>query len=147
MDLKPSTPSPRWELWSWKDEKHYYQTTTPASEITFSIDVRPGGEGTVAISYLRSKMYDLGRVTCRVGKQSRSVDGHWERSVSVAQYVVASLTRSLRRVRLTRCFSSNRRTAIIAERLPPGTHELRCRTPDRPVKGRNVFRLIGVLSR
>ncbi|ORY85303.1 Isoprenylcysteine carboxyl methyltransferase family-domain-containing protein [Leucosporidium creatinivorum] len=122
-DLQPSTPSRGWKLWDWKDEKFYWQVKTPSSEATFDIEVRKGGEGIIAISYLRSKAYELGRVVCSVGDQRTSVDGHWERSVSVAQ------------------------TAIIATGLPPGTHQLLCTTPNRPPKGRNVFRLIGVLSR
>lgn len=84
-DLEPTSDSPDWKLWSWKDAKHYWLCEKPSAEVSFEVEVREGGEGVVAVSYLRSREYDLGRVTCSVGEQSATVDGHWERGVSIAQ--------------------------------------------------------------
>jgi hypothetical protein len=83
--LSPSRPAAHWSQYAWKNEKFYLQTKTPDAEITFDVQVRPGAIGEIAISYLRSAAYDLGKLSCRVTDQQVTVDGYWKRSISVAQ--------------------------------------------------------------
>lgn len=91
--LTPSRPSPGWELFTWKIQKSYLETTTAGAEIAFSVEVREGAIGDVAVSYFRSRQYDLGKVTCSVGDQSVEVDGHWEQAESVPQCVAVPIAR------------------------------------------------------
>lgn len=150
--LRPSAPSPGWTVWSWKDTKHYLVASTPAARVQFRIKVEPGAQGMIALSYLRSKKYDLGRVKCGVrdvedNRAQRNgateneledqgasqvsdallgeatFDGFWERGVSIPQ------------------------EGIIATGLTPGReYEVTCRTPKRGFRGKE-FRIMGLLSR
>ncbi|KAM0793224.1 hypothetical protein ACM66B_000690 [Microbotryomycetes sp. NB124-2] len=122
--LEPSQPSPKWSLYVWKDAKKYLETKERNSEILFKVETRKGGQGTVVVSYLRSKEYELGKLMCQVGEQKVTIDGYWTKSVSIAQ------------------------TAVVATGLKPGeTYEMRCATPLKPGPGgRTAFRLMGVMS-
>ena len=104
--------------------EYYYETTVPSSsEIAFAADVRDGAQGLLAVSYLRSRQYDLGKARCSVAGQEATLDGNWSRSTSVAQ------------------------TAIVARGLAPGRHEVRCRTlPRGKDGGGTAFRLMGVMT-
>ncbi|KAK4054884.1 hypothetical protein OIV83_000808 [Microbotryomycetes sp. JL201] len=122
--LEPSLPSPKWSLYVWKDAKRYLETKERNSEIAFQVETRKGGKGTIVVSYLKSKEYDLGKLVCRVGDQKVTIDGYWSKRVSIAQ------------------------TAVVATDLEPGgTYEMRCKTPLKPGPGgRIAFRLMGVMS-
>ncbi|GAA5838336.1 hypothetical protein JCM9279_003207 [Rhodotorula babjevae] len=122
--LEPVESSPDWQLFNWKYSKYYFETTVPSSsEIVFAADVRDGAQGLLAVSYLRSRQYDLGKVRCSVAEQEVTLDGSWTRSTSLAQ------------------------TAIVARGLPPGRHEVRCRTlPRGKDGGGTAFRLMGVMT-
>lgn len=94
-----------------------------SDEIVFDVEVREGAQGLVAISYLRSRQYNLGRARCMVGERGADIDGHWENSASLAQ------------------------TAIVADKVPPGRHQVRCRTlAADDSSGRSAFRVMGVMS-
>ncbi|KAK4058054.1 hypothetical protein OIO90_000793 [Microbotryomycetes sp. JL221] len=131
-DLEPSESSPTWSLYVWKDSKKYLETRKKNSEIKFKVETRQGGQGTILISFLKSKEYGLGKLICQVVSQDEqheqstqiTVDGYWGKSVSLAQ------------------------TAVVATGLEPGgTYELRCRTPLKPGPGdRTAFRLMAVMS-
>ncbi|GEM06223.1 capsular related protein, Esterase, SGNH hydrolase-type domain containing [Rhodotorula toruloides] len=122
--LVPANEPQDWKLVDWKYSKYYYEALVPNSdEIIFNVDVREGAQGFVAISYLRSRQYDLGRARCMVGERGADIDGHWENSASLAQ------------------------TAIIADKVPPGRHRVRCRTLAADGSSRrSAFRVMGVMS-
>jgi len=102
----------------------YYEATVPdSSEVAFAADVRPGAQGRLAVSYLRSRQFNLGKARCSVGKQHVVLDGNWSASTSLAQ------------------------TAVVAKGLPPGSHVVRCRTLPRGKGGEGTaFRLMGVMT-
>lgn len=79
--------------------------------------------GSVAVSYLRSRSYNLGKARCSVGGQEAVLDGKWSRSISIAQ------------------------TTVIATDLLAGTYEVTCRTLS-PESGaeQTAFRLMGIMS-
>ncbi|KPV78304.1 uncharacterized protein RHOBADRAFT_40851 [Rhodotorula graminis WP1] len=122
--LEPVEPSPDWQLFNWKYSKYFWETTVPSSStIAFAAVVREGAQGLLAVSYLRSRQYDLGKARCSVEGQEVTLDGSWQRSTSVAQ------------------------TAIVARGLAPGRHEVRCRTLPRAKEGGGTaFRLMGVMT-
>ncbi|BGP44673.1 hypothetical protein JCM10450v2_000487 [Rhodotorula kratochvilovae] len=122
--LEPVEESPDWRLFDWKYSKFYYETTVPDSgEIAFQADVREGAQGLLAVSYLRSRQYDLGRARCVAEGQEVTLDGYWGASTSLAQ------------------------TTVVAKGLPPGPHVVRCRSlpPSKDHNG-TAFRLMGVMT-
>lgn len=88
--MLPSKPT-AFTLTSWKDEKFYWEggwdSSTPDPVVTFDIEVKPGALGEIAIGYLRSHQYNLGKAICSVAGQSVTLDGTWKRKVSLAQCV------------------------------------------------------------
>ncbi|GAA6049525.1 hypothetical protein JCM3770_000830 [Rhodotorula araucariae] len=122
--LVPVEVSPDWKLFVWKYSKYYYETTVPDSgEIVFEAEVREGAQGLLAVSYLRSRQYNLGKARCVADGQEVTLDGYWTATTSVAQ------------------------TAIVAKGLPPGPHVVRCRTlPRGKGKDRTAFRLMAVMT-
>lgn len=104
--------------------EYYFEALVPdSSEIAFEAEVREGAQGLLAISYLRSVQYNLGKARCWVGEQGAELDGHWAPQTSLAQ------------------------TQVIARGLPPGKHIVRCRTlPKSPDHDRTAFRLMGVMT-
>ncbi|GAA6039001.1 hypothetical protein JCM8097_000149 [Rhodosporidiobolus ruineniae] len=122
--LKPVNDSKDWTLFNWKYSKYYYETKKANSEeIVFEAEVKEGATGQVAVSYLRSKQYNLGKARCSVGKQTAVLDGFWTQSASVAQ------------------------TMVVAKNLPPGKHTVSCRTlPANAGEQATAFRLMGVMT-
>lgn len=126
--MLPSKPT-AFTLTSWKDEKFYWEggwdSSTPDPVVTFDIEVKPGALGEIAIGYLRSHQYNLGKAICSVAGQSVTLDGTWKRKVSLAQ------------------------TATIAQKLSPGMYEVKCRVlAPQAVRGggNKTFRLMSVMS-
>lgn len=106
-------------------ETEYYWETPKADsgEIAFEVVVDEGALGTVAISYLRSRSYNLGKAICVVEGHEAMLDGYWSRSTSLAQ------------------------TTVVATGMIPGRYEVSCRTaPGGADPGRRAFRLMGVMS-
>lgn len=108
-----------------------------APPIAFRVTVNEGARGEVALGYLRSRQYDLGRARCVVvgheeakkkgakGKaEGVTLDGHWDSSTSVAQ------------------------TAVLATGVSPGQWEVRCQTlPEgEQEEGRYAFRILSLMS-
>ncbi|GAA5992048.1 hypothetical protein JCM10908_000717 [Rhodotorula pacifica] len=122
--LKPVMTSMDWKLVSWRYSKYYYEATRPgSSEIAFEVIVDDGAIGSIAVSYLRSRSYNLGQAICTVDGQEAVLDGYWSRSTSLAQ------------------------TSIIASDVAPGRYEVTCRTaPPGGDSERRAFRLMGVMS-
>ncbi|GJN91498.1 hypothetical protein Rhopal_004521-T1 [Rhodotorula paludigena] len=122
--LEPVEQSADWTFFNWKYSKYYFEALVPdSSEIAFEAEVREGAQGLLAISYLRSVQYHLGKARCWVGEQGAELDGHWAPQTSLAQ------------------------TQVIAHGLPPGKHIVRCRTlPKSPDHDRTAFRLMGVMT-
>ncbi|GAA5899107.1 hypothetical protein JCM5296_005746 [Sporobolomyces johnsonii] len=123
--LEPVSESKDWTLFTWRYSKFYYETTVAdSSEIVFEAEVRDGGLGQLAVSYLRSRQYNLGKASCAVGKQKAVIlDGYWASSTSLAQ------------------------TSIVAKGLPPGKHQVRCKTlPMPPGDTAATFRIMGVMT-
>ncbi len=148
-ELKPSRASPDWELYSWRVSpppavshsfrchladrgphsllqysKYYIQTTKPnAGPISFPVIVSEGGRGDIALGYLRSREYGLGKARCAVAGQSAVVDGYWTSSTNVAQ------------------------TMVIARKVKPGTYEVVCQTlPEKEQKEGVAFRVMSLMS-
>jgi len=151
-ELKPSKPSADWELYSWRVShspldwdtllfrqswcsprllsrppqysKYYIQTTKPNSApISFAVEVREGSRGEVALGYLRSREYGLGKARCTVAGQSTVVDGFWTSSTNVAQ------------------------TVVIASKLKPGAYEVECQAlPENEQKDGVGFRIMSLMS-
>lgn len=94
LALQPLSGAPQWSLISWKDSKFYLEAHEANVEVVFEIDVPKGGLGVVAIGYLRSAQYNLGKARCRVGKQEVTIDGNWTRGVSLAKCVLSSSSRA-----------------------------------------------------
>lgn len=94
-----------------------------SAEVVFEVLVGEGSVGSVAVSYLRSRSYNLGKARCSVGGQEAVLDGNWSRSISIAQ------------------------TTVIATNLPAGTYEVTCRTlSPEPGTEQLAFRLMGIMS-
>ncbi|GAA6004465.1 hypothetical protein JCM10207_000738 [Rhodosporidiobolus poonsookiae] len=123
-NLEPVAESKDWVLFNWKYSKYYYETKVPDSEeIVFEAEVKDGARGILAVSFLRSRQYDLGKARCTVGGQSAVLDGYWAVSTSLAQ------------------------TAVVAKDLPAGMHRVSCRTlPEEKGGTGTAFRLMGVMT-
>jgi len=82
-----------WNFFQWKFEKSYWVAEKAGKVIEFKIQSGSRGSvprGQVAISYLRSKMYELGKVRCWVDgrmKDAVEVEGSWSKGASIAQSV------------------------------------------------------------
>ncbi|GAA5891156.1 hypothetical protein JCM6882_006442 [Rhodosporidiobolus microsporus] len=124
VDLKPVNESKDWVLFNWKYSKYYYETTIANSEeVVFEGEVREGAQGRLAVSFLRSRQYNLGKARCTVGTQNAVLDGYWGSSTSVAQ------------------------TTVVAKGLPPGRHRVSCRTlPVQKGDTGTAFRIMGVMT-
>ena len=104
-------------------EFYYEAQKADSGEIAFEVTVDEGALGTIAVSYLRSRSYNLGKAICTVAGQGATLDGCWTRSTSLAQ------------------------TSIVSTDVAPGRYEVSCRTA--PAGGdpeRRAFRLMGVMS-
>ncbi|KAM0793223.1 hypothetical protein ACM66B_000689 [Microbotryomycetes sp. NB124-2] len=116
-----STPM-NWSLYTWRYDKQYLQALEPDSSVKFNVTVNRGGQGLVAVSFLRSKEFGLGRLRCRVEGQESVLEGWWDRSTSVSE------------------------TTIVAEGLQDDkSYELVC-TTERDEEGRSAFRIMSVQS-
>ncbi|GAA5827032.1 hypothetical protein JCM11251_002213 [Rhodosporidiobolus azoricus] len=124
VDLKPVNETKDWVLFNWKYSKYYYETTVANSEeVIFEAEVREGAQGRLAVSYLRSRQYNLGKARCSVGDQTAVLEGYWGSSTSVAQ------------------------TTVVAKGLPPGRHRVSCRTlPVKKGETGTAFRVMGVMT-
>ncbi|GAA5857092.1 hypothetical protein JCM8547_007953 [Rhodosporidiobolus lusitaniae] len=122
--LKPVNETKDWTLFNWKYSKYYYETLRADSDdIVFEADVREGAQGRLAISFLRSRQYNLGKARCSVGDQTAVLDGYWGASTSLAQ------------------------TVVVARDLPPGKHRVSCKTlPVQKGDTGTAFRLMGVMT-
>ncbi|BEI86200.1 hypothetical protein CcaverHIS002_0604870 [Cutaneotrichosporon cavernicola] len=83
-----------WEAWDWKGEKHYWISSTIGARIRVDIKV---SAGRVAISYFRSKQYDLGDAYCWVDDNESGavrLAGYWERPYNHAtvRYIDRNVT-------------------------------------------------------
>ncbi|GMK57298.1 hypothetical protein CspeluHIS016_0401320 [Cutaneotrichosporon spelunceum] len=83
-----------WEAWDWKGEKHYWVSSTVGARIRVNIKVTAGR---VAISYFRSKNYDLGDANCWVDDNESGavrLAGYWERTYNHprVQYIDRNVT-------------------------------------------------------
>ncbi|GAA5968700.1 hypothetical protein JCM8115_003687 [Rhodotorula mucilaginosa] len=123
-ELEPIRATPDWKLVSWRYAKFYYEAQKADSgEIAFEVTVDQGALGTIAVSYLRSRSYNLGKAICTVAGQEAVLDGYWTRSTSLAQ------------------------TSVVATDVAPGQYEISCRTaPAGEDPERRAFRLMGVMS-
>jgi hypothetical protein len=139
--------------------EYYYETKTANSdEIVFEAEVREGSQGKLAVSYLRSRQYDLGKARCVVGEQSAVLDGYWGSSACVPFFFSSIFPRrfltSFLPQRRADAFlalrivnSSLAQTQVIAKGLPPGLHRVSCRTlPVQAGDKSTSFRLMGVMT-
>ncbi|KAK4058055.1 hypothetical protein OIO90_000794 [Microbotryomycetes sp. JL221] len=123
--LEPSTTSPDWSVFTWRYDKHYLQSLVEHATIEFRIKVEKGAKGLVAISFLRSKQYELGNLKCRIlGIMDQDVvlQGWWDKTSSVSETVV-----------------------VASELQDDMTYTLACET-ERDDQGRTAFRIMAIHS-
>lgn len=71
--------------------KFYIESKKVERPVAFEITLGPNAVGQIALSFLKSWEYGLGRAECKVDGQSRVLDGHWSRRTSLAQSVLLLL--------------------------------------------------------